>query len=149
MLIQSPETTIVIGVHEAIVQEAATIHDIQEWNLVIDGLRLRTIDFIKYYQPEAVVLDQYLVIWGGSRMHVADVLALTVRSFDRDDDILAVLPKPPYCYVCGESTVALFDVEAGIDVKRVLHNEIIIESWLLEDELWIKDLSGRTTRVEL
>lgn len=147
MLITSPHTEIAVGDHNVRLHDLGTAEDSRIWALSIDGIDLGVLDFLKYYQTEGVASDDYLVLWGGSRIHIADVSTMTIRSFDRDDDVVAVHMKSPHLYICGETSAALFDPKIGKDLKRFLHDEIIIESTVRDDGLWIKDLSDRTMAV--
>ena len=149
MQITSPETKLYAGNHELSIVDEGVRDDIHSWSLIADGTPFDRVRILRYYMLQAVTDDRFVAIWGGTRLYVIDLEGPCSRPFEHMDDIIAIHVKSRLWYICGETSVSLFDPQTGLDISRIEHDEIILRSFFRNDEFWIEDLSGRTLAVKL
>lgn len=144
MEIRSPQTDLALGSHSMTLRDRGVSGDTQTWEITVDHVVVGAVELLRYYRPEIVVDGSLAGVWGGSRLYVINGDLPAGRFFERRDDIIAVHLIPPLWYIVSESAVSAFDPRSGLDVRRVLHDDVILESELRGDKVWIKDLSGRS-----
>lgn len=95
------------------------------------------------WDPFGVAIDgDRVAIWGGTSIYVKNESAPQLIESRQDDQIHTPYPLEDYwCLVC-ETSIVLWSPLTG-ELARYLHNEVIMKSWWLDDQLMVEDFQGR------
>ena len=107
------------------------------------------LSFSPWYLPGLFFHSSTLAVWCGARIYVFDCNSGKISSFNVTDEVhAAYVTADRWCLVC-ETSVILFDSESGIEVEKFEHDEVILNSWWLDEGLLLEDFEGRKLRFDL
>lgn len=109
----------------------------------VDGVAAGEVRFLRYYEPRIQPAGEYAALWAGPTFCVVDVDRRTVHCRERDDETHRVhLCGEMWC-VEGELSLELFHPATG-PASSYAHNEVIMDSWLQDGLICIRDFEDRT-----
>jgi hypothetical protein len=114
------------------------------FSVSVDGHALGNVTFATFYEPVVKGLDRYFALWAGPTLCVIDRLQRTLRCVERGDETHGVHQFNTAWIVEGELRIDLFE-PATLDVAAsYVHDEVITDSWLNGELIYIRDFQNRT-----
>jgi len=128
--------------------EISTTGDTVRCAVFVDGTKVGSISFLKYYEPAVKVLDPYVAVWAGSSLCVIDRAHGEMHCFDRGDETHDVHPFESMWIIEGELNVDLFDPKVQKTVATYYHNEVITSSSVTNSFVHVNDFAGATVTLD-
>jgi hypothetical protein len=129
-------------------EQVSSTRDEVTFSVVVDGNDLGRIAFVKYYEPVAEALDQYVALWAGPTLCVIDRHHWTMRCIDREDVTHRIFAFETAWIVEGELNLDLFDPKSVTILATYGHNEVIMSSSVTDGLVRIEDFSGATVTLD-
>lgn len=106
----------------------------------INQFPIGKIDLYPIFSPMITLTEDFIVIWGGYKLHVFSLSGKEEWQHINDDQILFVYKiHDLLCIVC-ETSLKTYSIDNWRELYRFDHLEIILSSVWVDEKLMIKDL---------
>ena len=132
----------VSGKNVSEMSEVESLEDERRFLIAINGVSAGEVVFPSY-QPFGVAIDgDCIAIWGGEKIFVKSESLPHLTEFNQNDEIQTAYPLDYYwCLVC-ETSIVLWSPLTG-ELARYEHDEVVVKSWWLDDQLMVEDFEGQ------
>jgi hypothetical protein len=147
---ESPYHLVVIcGRRLVSVLEQSSSQDERTFSIRVDGVMRGSFNLLDSYAPGLSIVPPRVIVWGGRKFFALNLEGQDFGEFASEDELHAVYDLGGLLCLVGETSVALFDLDARNQVARYEHHEVILAHFWGGDSLVIEDFQGNRLSVEV